>query len=74
MQDQPIEAVQRAVVGLVLDAHPKPLTIPELAREVGGEATDRTVRDLAAVGILERNSDAVRASAALVHLDDLELP
>jgi predicted transcriptional regulator len=74
MQDQPNAAVQRAVVGLVLDAHPKSLTIPELAREVGGEAVERAVRDLVAVGLLERRDDAVSASAALIHLDGLELP
>lgn len=74
MQDQPNAAAQRAVVGLVLDAHPKSLTIPELASEVGGEAVERAVRDLVAVGLLERRGDAVSASAALVHLDGLELP
>ena len=73
MQDQPNAAVQRAVVGLVLDAHPKSLTIPELAREVGREA-ERAVRDLIAVGLLDRRGDAVSASVALVHLDGLELP
>jgi hypothetical protein len=74
MQDQPNAAVQRAVVGLVLDAHPKSLTIPELAREVGGEAAESAVRDLVAVGLLERHDETVSASAALVHLDGLELP
>jgi hypothetical protein len=75
MQDQPNAAVQRAVVGLVLDAHPKSLTIiPELAREVGGEAAERAVRDLVAVGLLKRHDETVSASAALVHLDGLELP
>jgi hypothetical protein len=74
MQDQPNAAVQRAVVGLVLDAHPKSLTIPELAHEVGGEAAGHAVRDLVAVGLLERRGDAVSASAALVHFDGLELP
>jgi len=58
----------------VLDAHPKPLTIPELAREVGGEAAERAVRDLVAVDLLERRGDALSASAALVHFDSLELP
>lgn len=74
MQDQPNAAVQRAVVGLMLDAHPKSLTIPELAREVGGEAAERAVRDLIAVGLLDRRGNAVSASAALAHLDRLELP
>ena len=74
MQDQTNAATQRAVVGLVLDAHPKSLTIPELAREVGGEAAERAVSDLVAVGLLDRHDETVSASTALIHLDGLELP
>lgn len=72
MQDQP---TQRAVLGLALDAHPKSLTIPDLAREVdSGDAVERAIAQLVDVGLLERNGDAISASAAAVHFDRLELP
>lgn len=69
MQDQPIEAVQRAVLGLLLEAHPKSLTIPTVAREIGGGGVERAVCDLLGVGLLE-----VRASAAALRFERLELP
>jgi len=69
MQEQPNEAVQRAVVGLVLDAHPKSLTIPELANEIDG--AEEAIRELVGVGLLEHS---IRASAAALRFERLELP
>ncbi len=74
MHSEPSQHVQRAVLGLLLEAHPKSLTIPEVASQIGGEAAEHAVRDLVAVGLLERQEETVSASAALVHLDGLELP
>jgi hypothetical protein len=68
-------AVQRAVLSLVLDAHPKPLTIPDLSREIdAGDATERACRDLVGVGLLECQGISVRPTAAAVHFEALELP
>jgi hypothetical protein len=72
MQAQP---TQRAVLALVLDAHPKRLTIPDLAREIdAGDAVEAAVRDLVGVGLLECQGISVKPSSALAHLDSLELP
>jgi hypothetical protein len=72
MHDQP---TQRAVLSLALDAHPKSLTIPDLAREIDqGDAIERAVRELVGVGLLECSGIMVRPSAAALHFDRLELP
>jgi len=72
MQDQPI---QRAVLSLALDAHPKSLTIPELAREIGqGDAVERACRDLVGVGLLDCEGVSIQPSAAALHFQRLELP
>lgn len=72
MQDQPI---QRAVLSLALDAHPKSLTIPDLAREIGkGDAIERAVRELVGVGLLDCQGVTIRPSAAALHFERLELP
>lgn len=72
MQDQP---TQRAVLALVLDAHPKSLTIPDLAREIdAGDAVEVAIRELVGVGLLECGGISVRPTAAAVHFDRLELP
>jgi predicted transcriptional regulator len=68
-------AAQRAVLSLVLDAHPKPLTTPDLARDLGTqEAVERAVAELVSVGLLTRKGDAVSLTAAARHFDQLELP
>lgn len=73
MHDQP--TVERAVLGLVLDAHPKPLTIRELARQVSGQdAVERAVAELVSVGLIERDGNSVRPTKAAVHFERLELP
>lgn len=72
MQDQPI---QRAVLSLALDAHPKSLTIPDLAREIGqGSAVERACGDLVGVGLLVCEGVSIRPTAAAVHFERLELP
>jgi hypothetical protein len=72
MQDQPI---QRAVLSLALDAHPKPLTIPDLAREIGqGDAVERACRDLVGIGLLECEGVSIRPSAAALRYYRLDLP
>lgn len=68
------KATQRAVLALVLDAHPSPLTIPDLAREIdAGDAVEVAVRELVAVGLLECSRISVRPSAAALHFEGLEL-
>lgn len=67
-------AVQRAVLALALAAHPKQLTIPELAREIDPDALERAVGDLVAVGLLDRRGVSIRPSVAALHFERLELP
>jgi hypothetical protein len=71
MQDK---ATQRAVLALVLDAHPKFLTVSDLARELGTQDVESAVAALVSVGLLAREGDAIRPSAAAIHFDALELP
>lgn len=68
-------ATQRAVLGLVLAAHPKSLTIPDLAAEIDqGNAVERACRDLVGVGLLICEGVTIRSSAAALHFERLELP
>jgi DNA-binding IclR family transcriptional regulator len=72
MHDQP---TQRAVLGLALEAHPKSLTVPVIARQLGaGDTVERAVAELVGVGLLARDGDAISASPAAVRFDALELP
>jgi len=67
------ESVQRAVLSLVLDAHPKSLTISELAREIDrGDAVERAVRDLVGIGLLECRGISVEPTPAALHFDALD--
>ncbi|HEU4944985.1 MAG TPA: hypothetical protein VFT10_07455 [Solirubrobacterales bacterium] len=67
-------AVQRAVLTLVLDAHPDPLTIPAIASEIDqGDAGERAIRELVGVGLLECSGITVRPTAAAIHFDGLGL-
>lgn len=69
------ESVQRAVLSLVLEAHPKSLTIPKLVLEFDqGDAVERAVRDLVGTGLLECCGVTVRATEAALRLERLELP
>jgi hypothetical protein len=68
-------AVQRAVLGSVLDALPHKLTIPDLAREIGqGDAVERAVRDLVGVGLLDCQGISIQPSAAALRFYRLDLP
>jgi hypothetical protein len=67
-------AVQRAVLARVLDAHPERLTIPTLAREIGGEGVERAIRDLVSVGLLQCGGLSIGPSAAAIYFERLELP
>ncbi|HEY0392670.1 MAG TPA: hypothetical protein VGC63_13270 [Solirubrobacterales bacterium] len=72
MQDQP---TQRAVLSLALNAHPKSLTIPDLAREIDrGDAVECAVRELVGVGLLECSGITVRPTAAALRFEHLDLP
>lgn len=67
------ESIQRAVLSLVLDAHPKSLTTPELVREIDrGDAVERAVCDLVGVGLLECPNAPIRPTPAAVRFDALE--
>ena len=66
---------QRAILALALAAHPKSLTIPDLAREIDqGDAVERAVRDLVGVGLLEAGGISIKSSAAALHFERLGLP
>ncbi len=69
------ESIQRAVLSLALETHPKPLAIPDLAREIDqGDAVERAVRDLVGVGLLDCGGVSIRPTAAAIHFERLELP
>lgn len=71
MQDK---ATHRAILSLVLNAHPRALTTTDLDREINaGSAAGRAVRDLARIGLLDCCDALVRPTAAAVHFDSLEL-
>jgi len=58
-----------------LAAHPRPLSIPDLAREIDqGNAVERAVRDLVGIGLLECRGISIQPSAAALHFERLELP
>jgi len=72
MQAQP---TQRAVLALVLDAHPNPVTIPDLAREIdAGDSVEPAIRELVGVGLLECGGITVRPTAAALRFECLDLP
>lgn len=66
--------VQRAVLALVLEAHPESLTIPDLAREFDAGEAEEAIRDLVGVGLLVCSGLTVGLSPALAYFDGLELP
>jgi hypothetical protein len=67
--------MQSAVLALAIAAHPKPLTIPDLAREFDqGDAVERATRELVGVGLLECQGISIQPSAAVLHFERLELP
>jgi hypothetical protein len=66
--------VQRAVLALALDAHPKALTIPNLARQFEEGEVERAVRELVGAGLLTCSGVSVSATDAALRHDRLELP
>jgi hypothetical protein len=67
--------VQRAILCLALDAYPESLTIPHLAQEIDrGDATERAIRDLVGLGLLECAGISVKPTQAIVYFESLEMP
>jgi hypothetical protein len=72
-------AAESAVLGMLLELHPAPISFEELLREIAGgpadfaqrDALGRAVRELAAAGLLHRNGDLVLPSRAAVRFDEL---
>ncbi len=75
-EDTALEAV---VLRQLLALHPIQLTLDELLREIAGEpgdfgptdAVERAVRDLTAVGLVNRSGDLVLPSRAALRFDQL---
>jgi hypothetical protein len=70
-------AIESAVLQLALALHPAPLTLEELARELGvdgpadRDAMERAVRDLGGAGLLHRRADIVMPTRAALRFDEL---
>lgn len=73
MQAQRTSRAQRATLGLVLYEHPDPMTVGYLRQEIGDEV-DQAVAELVAVGLLQRDGEAVSATLAAVSFEALRLP
>lgn len=67
-------AVQRAVLSLVLEAAPDPLTFPDLSRQFDEGEAEQAVRELVGAGLLECSGVSVSATDAALRHDRLELP
>jgi hypothetical protein len=73
------EAIEFAVIALILSRHPAQLTLAELIREVADDpdeflqidGVDRAVRDLGRVGLLNRNGEFLVPSQAALRMDRL---
>jgi predicted transcriptional regulator len=73
------EAVESAVLHQLLDLHPARLTLDELKRQMGADresfadrdALERAVRDLAAAGLLYRQTEFVEPTRAAVRFNEL---
>jgi predicted transcriptional regulator len=73
------EAVESAVLHQLLDLHPARLTLEELKRQMGADresfadrdALERAVRDLAAAGLLYRQTEFVEPTRAAVRFNEL---
>jgi len=66
---------QRAVVALLLFAHPMPLTQERLAEEIGDpDAVERALSELEMVGLAWRDLRGVMPTMAARHVEWLELP
>lgn len=77
--DEQDQAIEFAVLVLILSRHPAQLTLAELIREVADDpeeflqvdAINRAVRDLAGVGLLNRNGEFLVPSQAALWMDKL---
>ncbi len=73
--------LQRALLSLVLDRHPKRLTVVALGKAIAGEGADakqadafaRALRDLALAGLLETRGGHVSPTLATLRFDALEM-
>lgn len=66
--------VQRAVLAIVLEAHPKSLTIPSVVRDFEPGEAEQAIRELVGAGLLVCSGLTVGLSPALAYFDGLELP
>lgn len=74
------DEVQRRVLRFVLAEYPAVLSAADLAMEFGADgapfeavdALERAIRDLAAVGLLRRESDSLFATRAALRFERLE--
>ncbi len=65
--------MQRAVLGLALYEHPNPLTLDDLARQIGSQdAVVRAVAELTAVGLLREDGGTIVPADAALHFDRLD--
>jgi hypothetical protein len=75
------DVAQRAVLTVILDAHPAQRSIDELGRELSEHPTefgerdriDRAIRDLIGTGLVHRHGQFVFATLAAVRFDELGL-
>lgn len=71
--------VDSAVLHQILDLHPTQVTVAEIVREIGGQfadfterdAIERSVRDLAGVGLLHCNNEFVMPTRAALRFNEL---
>lgn len=69
------ESVQRAVLALTLEAHPRWSNVKKLRREMGcGGVVHHATRDLIAIGLIEYRQGTIRPTPAAVHFEQLRLP
>jgi predicted transcriptional regulator len=66
-------AMESALLQYVLALHPAPITLEELARELGEtrDDIDRAVRDLVGTGLLNSSDALVLPSRAALRFDEL---
>lgn len=69
------ESVARAVLAITLATHPRWRPIKELKGEIRcGGVVHHAIRELIAVGLMEREGSAIRPTEAAAHFEALKLP
>ena len=69
------ESVQRAVLAITLATYPRWRPMSEMKLEIGcGGVVHHAVRDLIAIGLIEREGAAIRPTPAAAHFERLKLP